>query len=341
MPVKINAGGILEGAANTALGGLFGLAFGGIQDRRQVRQQRKLQELQIAGQKEMMDYGMAQQLEMWEKTNYGAQVEQLEKAGLNPGLIYGMGGGGGTTTGSAQGNVTGATATQAGGGELAMGLQLGMMKAQMDLVKAQTEKTKVEAEKTAGVDTKLAETNIASITQGINNQKAVEELTKVTTNIEKLNLDYNQATFADRMDYVAQQARQMTGLASQALTQANLDTDARETRLKIIRTEYIQKMLENGLITAQTKGQYQNIEESKQRIRESEQRIKNLANQIQVDWYRIDQTNRELIIKQMFADYGTDPSNEIIRGLSHGIGGILSGVGSVIERGRETYTPPF
>jgi hypothetical protein len=39
-------------------------------------------------------------MDMWNKTNYGAQVAQMEKAGLNPALMYGMGGGGGTTAGS-------------------------------------------------------------------------------------------------------------------------------------------------------------------------------------------------------------------------------------------------
>ena len=37
------------------------------------------------------------QLDLWQKTNYPAQVEQLNKAGLNPALLYGKGGGGGTT----------------------------------------------------------------------------------------------------------------------------------------------------------------------------------------------------------------------------------------------------
>ena len=38
------------------------------------------------------------QMQMWEDTNYAAQVEQLKKAGLSIGLMYGKGGAGGATT---------------------------------------------------------------------------------------------------------------------------------------------------------------------------------------------------------------------------------------------------
>lgn len=42
----------------------MGIVLGGFQDARQVRQQDRLQRLQIAGQKEMTDYNMMKQLEM-------------------------------------------------------------------------------------------------------------------------------------------------------------------------------------------------------------------------------------------------------------------------------------
>ena len=59
---------------------------------------------------------------MWRDTNYAAQKEEMKKAGLSPGMMYGMGGTGGATTGDPGASV-GANAAPKGGGEI-MGLQL-------------------------------------------------------------------------------------------------------------------------------------------------------------------------------------------------------------------------
>lgn len=128
-------------AASQATGGILGLVLGGINDNRQYRQQERLQALQEAGNKRMMDYSMAKELEMWHNTNYSAQLGEINKAGLSPGLLYGMKGGGGISTGSPQGSVTGAEAPKGGGEMIAaaqMGMQLQLLKAQKDNIEADT-----------------------------------------------------------------------------------------------------------------------------------------------------------------------------------------------------------
>ena len=93
------------------LGAGMGLALENHEDQRQIAQQQKLQDMQISGNIQMQDYNYQKQMEMWNNTNYPAQVQQLGKAGLNPALLYGKGGGGGATTGSGAGmGVTGGQA---------------------------------------------------------------------------------------------------------------------------------------------------------------------------------------------------------------------------------------
>lgn len=134
-----NTEGLGNDLAGGLLGPIMGLALQGHNDRRQLQQQEELQRLQIAGQKEMMDYGMMKQFDMWLKTNYSEQVNQLKKAGLNPALLYGKGGPGGVTA-SASGSVQGGGAP-AGGREimdiLNMGLQKKMIEAQTKVAEAQ------------------------------------------------------------------------------------------------------------------------------------------------------------------------------------------------------------
>ena len=71
--------------------------FGIDRKQEQIDQQRKLQELQIEGNKSMLDYSSMKQREMWDYTNYSNQRKQIEKAGLNPAMMYGMSGGGGSS----------------------------------------------------------------------------------------------------------------------------------------------------------------------------------------------------------------------------------------------------
>ena len=100
--------GMMQGAP----GGPMGMAFGaasGIANRAldeqamkdQYLQQLKLNNMSLSLNKNMYDYQMNKQLEFWDKTNYKAQVEQMRRAGLNPALLYGKGGGMGATTGNA------------------------------------------------------------------------------------------------------------------------------------------------------------------------------------------------------------------------------------------------
>jgi len=156
-------GGFAQQGLQGAIGAGMGLLLQKSNDRRQIRQQQKLQDMEITGQKQMADYNQKKQMEMWENTGYGAQKEQMKKAGLNPGLMYGMGGGGGQTVDIAPGQVTGGHAS--GNSGEAMGM--GMMAAQMGLLKAQKENIEADtANKTADVPVKGAtEKNLKADTE--------------------------------------------------------------------------------------------------------------------------------------------------------------------------------
>ena len=130
-------GGLAGTIANTGLG----LLLQKHNDKRQLEQQQKLGQQQLGLNIQQMAAQKQMDLQMWKDTNYSAQVEELEKAGLNPSLLYGKGGGGGTTIGSSGVNVGSPQAPQ-GGGEI-MGIM--MQKAQLELMKAQSENLKADA----------------------------------------------------------------------------------------------------------------------------------------------------------------------------------------------------
>ena len=124
-------------------------AFGLNYDKKQLKQQQKLQDLQIKGNKEMINYSSEMQRKMWEYTNYGNQRKQMENAGLNPALMYQLSGTG--VTGTASGNVSAGNSSDAASRQLAdlqsegMALQLAKLASEIDVNKSVAEVNRANA----------------------------------------------------------------------------------------------------------------------------------------------------------------------------------------------------
>ena len=138
--------GLLNNVANTATGGLLGIGMGLLQERhndqRQLAQQQALTNQQMQAQMALMGTQNKMQLQMWKDTNYAAQMEQLKNAGLNPGLLYGKGGGGGMSIGGGMPSAGSGTAQQNPGEMqtmMGMALQMEMQRAQIENLKADTQ----------------------------------------------------------------------------------------------------------------------------------------------------------------------------------------------------------
>lgn len=118
---------------------------------KQIEQQQKLTDMQIAANKELADYGMGISKEMFEATGYEAQREQMERAGLNPALMYGHAGGGGTTSSAGAGGASGGQASDEASMRMAqiqqqgMALQLSKLGSEIAINKAQAKKLDAEA----------------------------------------------------------------------------------------------------------------------------------------------------------------------------------------------------
>lgn len=143
-------GNSLGGGIGGAIGGmgmqmLDEALFGNRRREKQIEQQQKLTDMGTAQSKELMKTGAEQQLQMWKDTSYSAQMEQMEKAGLNPAMIYGLGGSGGGVTGTVAsgGNTPGQASSESQQEQndinrMGMGLQMQMQKAQIENIKADT-----------------------------------------------------------------------------------------------------------------------------------------------------------------------------------------------------------
>lgn len=275
MPGPLAAMGIAAGtaAAQTAGQGLIGTGMGLLTakwaDKRQLRQQQKLQDLQIKGNKELTDYNMMKELEMWEKTGYGAQKEQMKKAGLNPGLMYGMGGGGGQTASISPGSI-GSGNAPAGGGEIQAFTGMALQNALID-----AQRRNIEA------DTKNKEKQGENIT-------ADTVLKQIQADWDRIELEVKGRSKEDAIRKIWYEADEMAYKANLAQGESEVQTAPTilEARRQEIMARATKAIIEKDL-AEMLKGKTQaEIDKIRQDIENSIQQLKNQGKQVDNDTIR-------------------------------------------------------
>lgn len=273
------------GGAAGAIGNIIGLPFQMIGNAMQQHQNDINTQRQVAASKELASYNMDLQKQMWDETNYEAQVNHLKNAGLNPALLYAKGRAGGTT-GSPSGNVGMGVNTPIH--ETAQNnLAIEQAQANIELTKAQANaiNTKLPTE----VDQMKAD--IESINQGVNNAKAQETLTQVQTQTARLQNSITGETIDDQIATIRSVAGLNENMMQREARNNNIDQQTMQTRIKTLNGIYLQTYLQNNLIKAQTENTNATTDLTKQKIKES-------VNKIMQDWEQIglntesNQTNR-------------------------------------------------
>lgn len=179
------AGAIMNGL--TTMGGWLGIGEGR-QDKRQIKQQTKLNEVNAKTAKEMADYEQDLKLKMWKDTNYGANLAEAEKAGVSKAAAIGGGIGGGqaATVGSVGGGsaADAAATTNARTAQMQQGMQLAsqlaLQKAQKENIEADTANKIADSGYTSGAKTELTKEDtekrkMDTLTQGEEFTKKVAE----------------------------------------------------------------------------------------------------------------------------------------------------------------------
>lgn len=278
-------------AGSDVANGILGIVAGNINDKRQLKQQSKLQDLQMKGSKQMMDYQQQLALQMWKDTSYSAQKEQMQKAGINPALMYGMGGGGGQTIGNATASVTGGQAPS-GGGELSgvLGLQRNLIAAQIRNVDANTNKTNVEAGKIGGVDTKEALQRIDLMAQQQDNERWRNELLQLDWALKQMDKYAGNETLEERVAKFKAEAGQAIAEMKSKMVQANVDEKTQATKIEQAKASLAFTYMQSAL--------------AKSNIQVNDQQIVSMINKVAQDWQSLRIDEQEMYIKRYMAEVG-------------------------------------
>ena len=113
--------------------------------------------MQFANQQALNKQGQELQMKTWNDTGYGAQMKMMKEAGLNPGLMYGMSGGGGQTTGSQGGGSASGNSSHAPM-DIGASVQASLAAAQVGKIVAETNLLKNQNKSESGkIENMLAE----------------------------------------------------------------------------------------------------------------------------------------------------------------------------------------
>lgn len=246
-----------------------------------------IQKQQLEGQRKSLQQQNESALDLWNKTNYEAQKAHMENAGLNPGLLYGMSGGGGATTGGAAPIPQGAGIPNSVMQQGMALMNMKLMDAQIGNLNSQANKNNVEATKTAGVDTDLAKANVARIneltelakeqTKNVRSQTALNDLNILN---QRLEYDYKYRTLEDRIEQVSIATKH----AREALKMIEDDAEI----LDATKDELIAQTYAN-LVKTRTETAYmqKGIEIGDQTIKESKARVEKILYDKLVDNYYV------------------------------------------------------
>lgn len=241
-------------AANAGLGTIMGLAMEKHNDARQLRQATALQNLDIEGQQRMLQSQYDLQMKMWNETNYTAQMKQLAKAGLNPALLYGMGGGGGQTTGQQHANVSQGQTNQNPGeiqGSMATMLQMQNMDAQRKLTEAQTENVQADTQSKLKQPANIeADTGLKLANTG--NAQADTALKQVEKQLKDFDLMIKNATTEELISIVTMQAAKITEEVNQAIVKTSIDRATQQDKIDQVHNELLNTITQGALMKATT-----------------------------------------------------------------------------------------
>ena len=262
-------------------------------EKRQDKYQRGLADYQVMKQNDMNEQARQTNMKYWEDTNYSAQREQMEKAGLNVGLMYDTGGmqassgsaGGSAGQGSVQTSAPDAQGAMSRGGMAVMSaLQAKMIEAQINNINADTQN---KQEGTAGIS--------------------------ADSRNKSMQADITEATYWDQVKKLERESLKARGEAESAQSKGWLDLESAQSRadqekLRTIQMGIDVKQKELGLQLTEAE-----IEETSAKINKIVAEISNMkelteAKKLEALQYKIQtefNTSDPAKIKQ-WTDIGTD-----------------------------------
>lgn len=275
-----------------AIGALTGMVTDGIASSRQMNYQQQLNAEQEAAAKRLSEHQNQMAMEMWRNTNYSAQRKEMEKAGLNVGMMYGKGGQGGSTqgVGTPMPNAGGAGLINSVGMGMQTGLQMQMQQAQIKLAESQAKNidadTKVK-EGQPGVQEAGRQKTIAEIGNEVLKGSGIE----LDNELKRIDRYVKDNTASDSIAMINAALDRARGEAESAGAKGKVDSETVNEAIQIMQQSAIEQQVR---IAAGKMG----MKVDAQQIQNMSANITKVLGDNQREWEMMTYRDREINIKQ-------------------------------------------
>lgn len=328
-----NNNGFLNAAATGLAGGISGLfQAAGLKRRYKYAKKMALYEQEL--QKDLNKYNADLALQQWKDTNAPAQVEQLRKAGLSTGLIYGQSGAGGTAN----------TSTGAGGSGAKMnlpdeegfrfmgietGLQLAAQQAQIALTKAQAKNIEKDTELKETTQTQT-ETTIEKVKAETDNIKIKNEIDSFQKQMAEIETRIKKESESQTIASIKAASEKLIGEAKSSLAQGEVDDTTKQLKIQAI-VQATQETAARILLMQKdiTKTEAE-TKEVASKISKIATEIDTMINQQNLGWENLAVEQKEAMIKQKLQEFTTSDPQQI----SQWTNIILQLIGVGLRKGR-------
>jgi hypothetical protein len=299
------------GPAGAVAGGAMAIGQQIAQDEQQKRT-KDLMNTQVNNQEALMRDNMNMQEQYWHDTNYSAQVDEAKKAGLNPALLYAKGGGGGSTMpGGPSAGMGIAPQAENKAQQLQTAGQAAEIAADVRLKNAQADNLSAQTPQQAD----LMNAQIASINQGVNNQKAQEILTDLQAQTQRITNTVASGTIDDQIAQMQAASSKMQQDAQIATRNNYIDQNTMDDRMKTIQGIMIGQFIKNNLDKSE-------IGVNNQQINESINRIAQQWKSLNINQQNANTQESQMKIQQMIHDI-PDSKHILYQGLTRLIPNII------------------
>lgn len=144
---------VVTGAIIGAGGGALGMLGQRSREKRAWNRNKEAMGIQYGHQRKLNEQGHDLSYSMWQKTNYPAQMQMMKEAGINPALMYGSAGSGGTTAGQGGGSASAVAGPSPMPMELGSAISSALTASQIKLNEAQANKLNTDATYRGGAET--------------------------------------------------------------------------------------------------------------------------------------------------------------------------------------------